>query len=313
MYQLHKLYQDILDYGIKSDDRTGTGTIKLVGQQMRFDLSKGFPAVTTKKLAWKAMLSELLWFLEGSQDERRLCEILHGTRDPSKRTIWTDNYENQAKALGYADGNLGPVYGKQWRFWDDYVVLDNNSTLDEYTDNLNKGYVVVAEETSPMGVTVLKRSTDQIQVLIDGLRNDPYSRRHILNAWNVGELDRMALPPCHSFSQFIVTDGKLNCILTQRSADVFLGVSFNIASYSLLTHILAKLTNLEVGEFIWNGGDCHIYNNHIDQVHEQLRRTPHELPTLIMKDFSSIEELTMDSFHLENYNPDAPIKAQMAI
>lgn len=314
MYQLHKLYQDILDYGIKSTDRTGVGTIKLIGQQMRFNLQEGFPAVTTKKLAWKAMLSELLWFIEGSHDERRLCEILHGTRDESKRTIWTDNYENQAKALGYSNGNLGPVYGKQWRFWDDYVVLDYTSTIEEYNNHLNKGYSVVTEDNSPMGITVMKRTTDQLQVLINGLKNDPYGRRHILTAWNVGELDKMALPPCHSFSQFIVTDGKLNCILTQRSADIFLGVSFNIASYSLLTHMLAQICGLEVGEFIWNGGDCHIYNNHLEQVQEQLRREPHELPTLwIDKSITNINDFTMDSFRLDNYNPDAAIKAPMAI
>lgn len=314
MYQLHKLYKDILEHGIESDDRTGTGTIKLIGQQMRFNLQEGFPAVTTKKLAWKAMLSELLWFIEGSQNERRLCEILHGTRDVSKRTIWTDNYENQAKALGYSDGNLGPVYGKQWRFWEDYVVLDSNSTLNEYTNHINKGYVVVAEETSPAGVTVMKRTTDQLQVLIDGLKNDPYGRRHILTAWNVGELDKMALPPCHSFSQFIVTDGKLNCILTQRSADIFLGVSFNIASYALLTHMIAQIVGLEVGEFIWNGGDCHIYNNHVEQVQEQLRREPHDLPTLLIdSSITSIGDFTMDSFRLDNYNPDAAIKAPMSI
>lgn len=311
MYQLHKLYQDILDYGIKSTDRTGVGTIKLIGQQMRFNLQEGFPAVTTKKLAWKAMLSELLWFIEGSQDERRLCEILHGTRDESKRTIWTDNYENQAKALGYSDGNLGPVYGKQWRFWDDYIINENDKS---YKDKLKIGYEVVVEEPLISGVTVLKRTTDQLQVLIDGLKNDPYGRRHILTAWNVGELDKMALPPCHSFSQFIVTDGKLNCILTQRSADIFLGVSFNIASYSLLTHMLAQICGLEVGEFIWNGGDCHIYNNHIEQVQEQLRREPHELPTLwIDKSITDINDFTMDSFRLDNYNPDAAIKAPMAI
>lgn len=211
MQQLHELYQKVLETGTHSADRTGTGTIKLIAQQMRFNLKDGFPATTTKRLAWKAMCSELLWFLEGSQDERRLCEILYGTRDESKRTIWTDNYLNQGKALGYTDGNLGPVYGKQWRDWVDFKFAQNGDEIQELRTN---GYEVL-ESTQFSGV-IMKRSTDQIKVLIDGLMNDPTGRRHILSAWNVGELDQMALPPCHSFSQFFVVDGKLSCTLYQR-------------------------------------------------------------------------------------------------
>lgn len=313
MQQLHDLYQKVLNEGSHSTDRTGTGTIKLIGQQMRFDLQKGFPATTTKRLAWKAMTSELLWFLEGSQDERRLCEILHGTRDESKRTIWTDNYLNQGVALGYTDGNLGPVYGKQWREWNDTLVVDHNIhgvVGEQYVD---AGYERIAYDDVG-DISVYRRTIDQIAVLIDGLKNNPDSRRHILSAWNVGEIDRMALPPCHSFSQFFVVGNKLSCTLYQRSADLFLGVPFNIASYSLLTHMLAQICGLEVGEFIWIGGDCHIYSNHVEQVKEQLQRTPKELPELWMDtSIADIESFTMDSFKLMNYNPDATIKAPMAV
>lgn len=211
MKQLNELYKKILDEGVESTDRTGTGTIKLIGQQMRFDLNNGFPAVTTKRLAWKAMTSELLWFIEGSHDERRLCEILHGTRDLEKKTIWTDNYLNQGINLGYFDGELGPVYGKQWREWIDYKF----SSIPEDIQSLkDKGYKVL-DYTGSHGV-VMRRSTDQLANLINGLKNDPYGRRHIISAWNVGELDQMTLPPCHSFIQWVVSNGKLSCILTQR-------------------------------------------------------------------------------------------------
>ncbi|EBS4516817.1 thymidylate synthase [Salmonella enterica subsp. enterica serovar Braenderup] len=309
MQQLHDLYKKVLEFGVQSDDRTGVGTRKLVGETMRFNLREYFPAPTTKRLAWKAMASELLWFVEGSHDERRLAEILYGTRDESKKTIWTDNYLNQGIALGYTDGNLGPVYGKQWRNWVDYQFAQN---IDEINILKDKGYEVV-EATQFSGV-IMRRTTDQLQVLIDGLKNNPDSRRHILTAWNVGELDQMALPPCHCFSQFFVNDGKLSCILYQRSCDLFLGVPFNIASYSLLTHMLAQVCGLEVGEFVWMGGDVHLYNNHIEAVQEQLSREPREMPTLwIDESITNIEDFTMDSFRLENYNPDATIKAPMAV
>lgn len=311
MQQLHDLYKKVLEDGSESSDRTGTGTIKLIGQTMRFDLNAGYPATTTKRLAWKAMLSELLWFIEGSHDERRLAEILYGTRDWEKKTIWTGNYQNQGVALGYSDGELGPVYGKQWREWVDYIVVPAFESHDEYE---KAGYEVVVAQDTYQGVSVLSRTIDQLQVLIDGLKNNPDSRRHIMTAWNVGELDKMTLPPCHAFSQFFVVDGKLSCTLYQRSADLFLGVPFNIASYSLLTHMLAQVCGLDVGEFIWMGGDCHIYKNHVDQVKEQLERTPKELPTLwIDPTIDDIEKFTMDSFRLENYNPDATIKAPMAV
>lgn len=310
MQQLHELYQNVLDNGVYSQDRTGTGTYKLIGQTMRFDLQKGFPATTTKRLAWRSMTSELLWFLEGSQDERRLCEILHGSRDEEKRTIWTDNYLNQGVALGYTNGNLGPVYGKQWREWNDVIILPG--VYNEVVKHTELGYSMVEQTIS--GMYIMHRTIDQLAVLIDGLKNNPYGRRHILSAWNVGDLDKMALPPCHSFSQFFVVDGKLSCTLYQRSADLFLGVPFNIASYSLLTHMLAQVLGLEVGEFIWMGGDCHIYSNHVEQVKEQLARTPKELPELwIDSTVTDIDSFTMDSFKLLNYNPDATIKAPMAV
>jgi len=228
MKQYHQALEHILKHGKQKTDRTGIGTISVFGYQMRFDLRTGFPAITTKKLAWKAVVSELLWFLEGSGDERRLAEILHGTRDLSKTTIWTAN----AKAdywlpKAHYEGDLGRVYGVQWR---DFLGVD------------------------------------QIQQLIDGIKKDPSGRRHILTAWNPAELSDMALPPCHVLSQFDVTDGYLSCQLYQRSCDMFLGVPFNIASYSLLTHIIARECGLKVGDFVWTGGDCHIYTNHVDAV-----------------------------------------------
>jgi thymidylate synthase len=242
---------------------------------MRFNLQEGFPATTTKKLAWRAVVSELLWFLEGSGDERRLAEILHGTRDLSKTTIWTAN----AKAdywlpRAHFEGDLGRVYGVQWR---DFLGVD------------------------------------QVQQLIDGIKNDPSGRRHILSAWNPAELTDMALPPCHVLSQFDVTDGYLSCQMYQRSCDMFLGVPFNIASYSLLTHIIACECGLKVGDFVWTGGDCHIYNNHFEAVEVQLGREPKPLPTLVFTTGKKIADYTVDDFVLDNYNPDPAIKAEMAV
>lgn len=274
----------ILANGTHREDRTGTGTIGVFGYQMRFDLSKGFPAVTTKKLAWKSVVSELLWFLEGSINERRLAEIHFGdTKDNlvGKKTIWTANADNQGVALGHynSDTNkdLGPVYGKQWR---------------------NFGGV------------------DQIANIIDQIKNDPDSRRIILSAWNVPEIAKMALPPCHTLAQFYVSNGKLSCQLYQRSADMFLGVPFNIASYSLLTHILAEICDLEVGDFVWSGGDCHVYKNHKEQVLQQLSRKPVKLPTVKLPALTSLENVlnsSVSDYTLEDYNPMPGIKADMAV
>ena len=282
--------KDVLETGHKKDDRTGTGTISKFGMQQRYDLRKGFPAMTTKRLAWKAVVSELLWFLEGSTDERRLAEILYeDTRENliGKRTIWTDNADAQGKDLGYENTDLvkelGPVYGKQWR---SFSVEDSIKEI------------------------------DQIYHVIHQLKNNPDSRRIILSAWNPLELHEMALPPCHTLVQFYVQDGELSAQMYQRSCDKFLGESFNIASYALLIHILAQICDLKVGEFIHSIGDAHIYTNHTEQVKEQLSRTPSELPTLRMPDFTNLEELLScktSDFILDNYYPQASIKAPMAI
>jgi len=274
----------ILENGEDVSDRTGVGTRSVFGYQMRFNLCDSFPAVTTKRLAWKSVVSELLWFLEGSTDERRLAEILF-EKDRSeltdKNTIWTANADVQGVALGYRNDDehkfLGPVYGSQWRSWSGF---------------------------------------DQIETIIDQLKNDPDSRRIILSAWNVAEVPDMALPPCHAFAQFKVINGKLSCQLYQRSADMFLGVPFNIASYSLLTHMLAQICNLEVGDFVWTGGDCHIYNNHMDQVREQLTREPRKGPTLLMPKFTTLDEILAtktSSYALLDYDPMLSIKAPMAV
>lgn len=301
MKQYHEALQHILNHGKNKSDRTGVGTQSIFGYQMRFDLQEGFPAVTTKKLAWKSVVSELLWFIEGSGDERRLAEILHGTRDPSKSTIWSGNatadyWTPKAKY----PGDLGRVYGVQWRHWRTPVEHKAEVFKDDFGSLYRRaGYVHFKE-------------VDQLQNLINGIKADPSGRRHIMSAWNPGELDQMALPPCHVMSQFDVTDGRLSCQMYQRSCDMFLGVPFNIASYSLLTHIIAAECNLEVGEFIWVGGDVHIYNNHIDAVNEQLSRTPKSLPVLSFTK-KPIKNYTLSDFVLENYNPDPAIKADMAV
>jgi len=284
--------QDILELGEDRDDRTGVGTRGVFGTQTRYNLAHGFPMVTTKKVPWKAVVSELLWFLEGSGDERRLAEILHGTRDSGKRTIWTDNAE--ADYWKGKDGDLGRVYGVQWRSWQKFHSMDGHD------NDLDVGHV---------------ETVDQVQNLIDGIKNDPYGRRHILTAWNPGELDEMALPPCHMFAQFYVSaDGKLSCQMYQRSADMFLGVPFNIASYSLLTHMIAQVTGLAVGEFIHTIGDAHIYQNHKDQVRTMLNRSPMALPTLKLNpSIKNIDDFTMNDIILEDYNSHPPITAPMAV
>lgn len=274
--------QFILDNGVQRNDRTGVGTIGVFGMQQRYDLSTYFPAVTTKKLAWKSVLSELLWFIEGSGDERRLAELLHGVRDDSKKTIWTANATaDYWLPKAQYPGDLGRVYGVQWRHWQ-----------------------------RPDGTTV-----DQLAQLINGIKKDPFGRRHIITAWNPGELDDMALPPCHCFAQFYVTaDNRLSCQLYQRSCDMFLGVPFNIASYALFTHMIAQVCGLEAGEFVHTLGDAHIYLNHVDQVKEQLMRQPRTLPTLwVDKTITDIDDFTMDSFKLIDYDPMDSIKAPMAV
>ncbi|MAJ81379.1 MAG: thymidylate synthase [Legionellales bacterium] len=260
-----QLLKTVLEHGVDREDRTGTGTRSLFSPlELHFDLNKGFPLVTTKKIHLKSVVYELLWFLDGSTNIKKLNE--------NKVRIWNE----------WADenGDLGPIYGYQWRSWTDH-----------------KG-----------------QKHDQIKKLIQSLQENPNSRRHIVNAWNVGQLDEMALPPCHVMFQFYVANNKLSCKLTQRSADIFLGVPFNIASYSLLTHMIAQQCNLEVGEFIWSGGDCHIYHNHFEQVKEQLIRKPYPLPTLeILNHPRSIFEYTFEDFNFINYQSHPSIKAAIAV
>jgi thymidylate synthase len=288
-----KVYLDalknILENGEDRPDRTGVGTRSIFGLQMRFNLEDGFPAITTKKLAWKAVVSELLWFIEGSGDEYRLREILHGDRYSEKRTIWTDNAEADywvKRKLQRHPGDLGRVYGVQWRRWRKPLVRINKVVLQNH---------------------------DQLLELISGIKSDPYSRRHIITAWNPGELDLMALPPCHMMAQFYVNNGKLSCQMYQRSADMFLGVPFNIASYALFTHMIAQVCNLEVGELIITLGDAHIYNNHFEQVKEQLKREPKPLATLeLNSEISVITEFEMEDIELVGYESHEAIKAPMA-
>ena len=287
MKQYLDLLQHILDNGITKEDRTGTGTRSVFGYQMRFDLSEGFPLVTTKKTFLKGIISELLWFIEGSTDERRLAEIHYSDKASNligKNTVWTANADAQGKALGYTNTDtikeLGPVYGAQWRSW--------------------KGEG--------------GKSYDQLADVINQIKTNPDSRRIILNAWNVAEIENMALPPCHTFFQFYVVNGKLSCQLYQRSADVFLGVPFNIASYALLTMMVAQVCNLEVGDFVHTFGDAHIYSNHMDQVNLQLSRTPHKLPSMkINPEVKDINDFKISDFELLGYECDESIKAVMAV
>ena len=295
--------QFVLDNGVTKTDRTGTGTISVFGMQQRYDLTKGFPAVTTKKLAWKSVVSELLWFIEGTGDEHRLREILHGSRDSDKMTIWTANATAPYwKTKSKFDGDLGRVYGVQWRHWRTPVEHKAETFRDDFGNIFNRGGLLHIKET------------DQLKNLIDGIKKDPNGRRHILSAWNPGELDEMALPPCHAFAQFYVADGKLSCQMYQRSCDMFLGVPFNIASYSLLTHMIAQVCDLDVGEFVHVLGDAHIYSNHVEQVKEQLSREPLPAPTLWLNtDIKSIDDFTMTDIRLDNYTSLGTIKAEMAV
>lgn len=285
----------VLKHGTTRADRTGTGTISVFGMQQRYNLSLGFPAVTTKKLAWKSVVSELLWFIEGSGDERRLAEILHGTRAVDKKTIWTDNaVADYWQPKAEFDGDLGRVYGVQWRHW--------QTTDTEYLRNADGKELVRNKEV------------DQLVQLIASIKADPYGRRHILSAWNPGELTAMALPPCHCFAQFYVSDGRLSCQMYQRSCDMFLGVPFNIASYSLLTHLIAQVCNLEVGEFVHVLGDAHIYLNHVEQVKEQCQREPLPAPQLWLNpEVKDLTKFTMDDICLDNYISHSAISAPMAV
>ena len=258
------LLRHTLEEGHAKADRTATGTLSVFGAQMRFDLRKGFPLLTTKKLHLRSIVHELLWFLRGDTN----IGYLHD----NGVTIWDE----------WADehGELGPVYGKQWRRWE----------------------------------TADGRTVDQIRTVVDGLRANPDSRRHLVVAWNPGEVEHMALPPCHALFQFYVANGALSCQLYQRSADLFLGVPFNIASYALLTHMVAQVCDLEVAEFIWTGGDCHLYSNHLDQAREQLARPPRPLPRLHLNpEIRDIFDFRFEDIRLDGYDPHPHIKATVAV
>lgn len=264
MKQYQHLMQRILDEGVEKGDRTGTGTISVFGHQSRYDLQEGFPVITTKKLHLRSIIYELLWFLKGDTNTKYLTD--NGVK------IW-DEWADE-------NGNLGPIYGYQWRSW-----------------------------PAPEG-----KHIDQIAQVIDQLKNNPNSRRIIVSAWNVGEIENMALPPCHAFFQFYVADGKLSCQLYQRSADVFLGVPFNIASYALLTMMMAQVCGLKPGEFIHTLGDAHLYTNHLDQTKLQLSRTPKKLPIMkINPDVNNLFDFTYEDFELLAYDPDPHIKGKVAV
>jgi thymidylate synthase len=264
MKQYHDLLQHILDNGVTKEDRTGTGTISVFGYQMRFDLNKGFPVLTTKKLHLRSIIHELLWFLKGETNIQYLKD--------NNVSIW-DEWADE-------NGNLGPVYGSQWRSWP----------------------------------TADGRHIDQIKQVIDQLKNNPDSRRIIVSAWNVGEIENMKLPPCHAFFQFYVADGKLSCQLYQRSADTFLGVPFNIASYALLTMMMAQVCSLQLGDFVHTLGDAHLYSNHLEQAHLQLSRDFRPLPTMkINPEVKDIFDFKIEDFELVGYDPHPHIKAAVAV
>lgn len=264
MHQYEDFMRHVFEHGQTKTDRTGTGTRSVFGHQLRFNLAEGFPLITTKKLHTKSIFIELLWFLRGDSNVKWLQE--RGV------SIWNEWADEQ--------GNLGPVYGVQWRSW-----------------------------PTPDGKTI-----DQISQVLNQIRSNPDSRRLIVSAWNVSDIPNMALPPCHAFFQFYVADGKLSCQLYQRSADIFLGVPFNIASYALLTHMVAQQCNLQVGDFIWTGGDCHLYSNHLDQVQLQLSREPRPYPKLhIKRKPGSLFDYEYEDFEITDYNPHPHIKAPVAV
>ncbi|MGD9979979.1 MAG: thymidylate synthase [Hyphomonadaceae bacterium] len=263
------LVRDVIQHGVRREDRTGVGTVGVFGRQLRFDLGQGFPLLTTKKLHLKSIIAELLWFLRGDTNVRWLRE--QGV------TIW-DEWADE-------NGELGPIYGKQWCAW-----------------------------RVPESDGEAQKTINQIERLIVGLRGNPYSRRHVVSAWNPADVDQMALPPCHCLFQFFVADGKLSCQLYQRSADIFLGVPFNIASYALLTHMVAQVTGFEVGEFVHTFGDAHLYLNHIDQAQTQLARTPYPSPQMwINPNVTDIFGFRLSDFEIQNYTAHPAIKAPIAI
>lgn len=288
MLQYHDLVNTILEHGERRRDRTGTGTLSVFGTHQRYDLSQGFPLLTTKRIPWLAVVTELVWFLEGSTEERRLCEILYGTRSRDRTTIWTANaLDHDDKWFNNAGHNydrleLGPVYGHQWRRW---------------------------------GLTGNLPGIDQIQEVVNMIQENPYSRRMVVSAWNPRDIPSMALPPCHCLFQFYVSgDGRLDLQLYQRSGDVFLGVPFNIASYSLLLSMVAHITELKPGWFVHSIGDAHIYLDHIEQCQEMLSRSHRPCPRLVIApEFQDLNNINPDWFSLEGYDPHPAIAAKMSV
>ena len=304
-HELFLLYSDILRFGEERTDRTGTGTIATFGERLIIDLTEGFPLVTTKRMPFKAVLSELLWFIEGSGDERRLAEILHGTRDSEKKTIWSPNAEatTGSKFQPKYPGDLGRVYGVQWRTWRHLTLKDSSDFLSHEGGG-----------TTYFGAKVLVQEIDQLKEVIHKLKTNPTDRRIIMTAWNPGEIGEMALPPCHMFVQFYLTNDRELCAqMYMRSVDTFLGLPFNIASYALLLHMIAHVIEAEVGTLSMVLGDTHIYSDHIEQVQEQRQRQPLRLPELkINRKVTDIDDFKMDDFELLCYESHPPIKARMA-
>ena len=313
MRQYLDLLQDVLDNGTVRDDRTGVGTISVFGRQIRFNLGDGFPAVTTKSLAWRSVVAELLWFLEGSTNEHRLAEIKNDNKpyaeltEKERRTIWTANFNAQGVQLGYKDGELGRIYGCQYRsFRGVKEIKDPMYNQDGSIHGYNVYYQTV--------------EIDQVKNVIEQIKHNPVSRRLVVSAWNPAELDVSSLPPCHFSYQFDVDGDKLSLMWSQRAVDCGTGLPFNIASYALLLHIVARMTNKIPHELIGSLGNTHIYKNHIEQVKEQLSRTPHKLPQLELPanaDYSNIDSflksVKTSDFKLLNYEHDAPLKYPMAV
>lgn len=313
MRQYLDLLQDVLDNGTERDDRTGVGTISVFGRQIRFNMQDGFPAVTTKSLAWRSVVSELLWFLEGSTNEHRLAEIKNDNKpyaeltEKERRTIWTANFNAQGVQLGYKDGELGRIYGSQWRgFRGVKEIKDPMYNQDGSIHGYNVYYQTI--------------EVDQVKNVIEQIKHNHVSRRLVVSAWNPADLPTMSLAPCHFSYQFDVDGDNLSLMWNQRSVDCGTGLPFNIASYALLLHIVARMTNKIPHELIGSLGNTHIYKNHIEQVKEQLSRTPHKLPQLELPehaDYSNIDSflkyVKTSDFKLLNYEHDAPLKYPMAV
>jgi thymidylate synthase len=304
-YQYLNLMKDILDKGQVKGDRTGTGTKSIFGTQMRFSLTNQFPILTTKKVYWKGVVEELLWFIRGETNSKKLEE--------KNVNIWKGNTSREfldKKGLNYPEGFIGPGYGWQWRHWGGQYNIRALQTT--FTEDGERLYIQQCGQSSP-GVY----GVDQLQQIVDTLKTNPNDRRMILSAWNVAEIDKMALPPCHLLAQFYVSNGALSCMWTQRSVDTLLGLPFNISSYALLTYLLAEITGYVPGDLIFSGGDTHLYNNHVDQANEQLTRVPYPFPKLKIKkkitSLKDIEALEFSDFELLDYQSHASIKAPMAV